>query len=95
MFQEFPGSIDRNTPETQLLGTPVSAKYVRILPLDYNDQVGLRFDVLGCTPDCKQTVSVVYRDSNYPVFTRDTTRARVCSVHRRGHLQRQAQLQLR
>ncbi|KAM4634074.1 macrophage mannose receptor 1 [Polymixia lowei] len=48
----FPGSTDRNTPETQLLGTPVSAKFVRVLPLDYNIQAGLRFDVLGCTPDC-------------------------------------------
>ncbi|XP_062340567.1 macrophage mannose receptor 1 [Osmerus eperlanus] len=54
---EFPGSLDRNTPETQLLGTPVSAKYVRILPLDYNDQAGLRFDVLGCTPDYAVTCS--------------------------------------
>ncbi|KAA8584470.1 hypothetical protein FQN60_008255 [Etheostoma spectabile] len=49
--QFFPGSTDRNTPETQLLGTPVSAQYVRILPLEFSGQAGLRFDVLGCTPD--------------------------------------------
>ncbi|XP_074546917.1 uncharacterized protein LOC141805663 [Halichoeres trimaculatus] len=47
----FPGATDRNTPETQLLGTPVSAQYIRILPLESNGQPGLRFDVLGCTPD--------------------------------------------
>ncbi|KAK2888177.1 uncharacterized protein [Channa argus] len=47
----FPGSTDRNTPDTQLLGTPVSAQYVRIIPLEFNVQAGLRFDVLGCTPD--------------------------------------------
>ncbi|XP_056147018.1 macrophage mannose receptor 1 [Lampris incognitus] len=47
----FPGSTDRDTPETQLLGTPVSAKFIRILPQEYNRQAGLRFDVLGCTPD--------------------------------------------
>lgn len=54
-LQFFPGSLDRNSPETQLLGTPVSAQYVRILPLEVNGQAGLRFDVLGCTPDCKET----------------------------------------
>ncbi|KAM3599721.1 uncharacterized protein V6R79_010309 [Siganus canaliculatus] len=47
----FLGSADKNTPETQLLGTPVSAQYVRIIPLEFNGQIGLRFDVLGCTPD--------------------------------------------
>ncbi|XP_015231842.1 PREDICTED: macrophage mannose receptor 1-like [Cyprinodon variegatus] len=47
----FPGSTDRNIPETQLLGTPVSAQYVRLLPVEFNGQAGLRFDVLGCTPD--------------------------------------------
>ncbi|XP_026210056.1 LOW QUALITY PROTEIN: macrophage mannose receptor 1 [Anabas testudineus] len=47
----LPGSTDRNTPDTQLLGTPVSAKYVRIIPSEFNGEAGLRFDVLGCTPD--------------------------------------------
>ncbi|KAK5617685.1 hypothetical protein CRENBAI_001663 [Crenichthys baileyi] len=47
----FLGSTDRNTPDTQLLGTPVSAQYVRLLPQDFSVQAGLRFDVLGCTPD--------------------------------------------
>nr|XP_020476711.1 macrophage mannose receptor 1-like isoform X2 [Monopterus albus] len=49
--QFFPGSVDRNTPETQLLGTPVSAQYIRIIPVEFNSEAGLRFDVLGCTPD--------------------------------------------
>lgn len=53
-FQSLSGSTDRNTVETQLLGTPVSALYIRILPLEVNGQAGLRFDVLGCTPDCKR-----------------------------------------
>ncbi|XP_061589669.1 macrophage mannose receptor 1 [Cololabis saira] len=47
----FPGSMDRNTADTQLLGTPVSAKFIRILVVEFNGQAGLRFDVLGCTPD--------------------------------------------
>ncbi|XP_049459415.1 macrophage mannose receptor 1 [Epinephelus fuscoguttatus] len=49
--QFFPGASDRDSPVTQLLGTPVSAQYIRIIPLEFNGQAGLRFDVLGCTPD--------------------------------------------
>ncbi|XP_067232917.1 C-type mannose receptor 2-like [Chanodichthys erythropterus] len=48
---EYPGSVDKATPETRLLGTPISAQYVRVLPLQWNGQVGLRLDILGCTPD--------------------------------------------
>ncbi|XP_068609207.1 uncharacterized protein [Brachionichthys hirsutus] len=47
----LPGSTDRSTPDTQLLGTPVSAQYIRIVPLEVSGQAGLRFDVLGCSPD--------------------------------------------
>lgn len=52
-LQFFSGSTDRDGPVTQLLGTPVSTQHVRILPLGFSGQAGLRFDVLGCTPDCK------------------------------------------
>ncbi|XP_041666073.1 macrophage mannose receptor 1 [Cheilinus undulatus] len=47
----FLGATDRTTPETQLIGSPMAAQYVRILPLEVNGQAGLRFEVLGCTPD--------------------------------------------
>ncbi|XP_063066766.1 macrophage mannose receptor 1, partial [Engraulis encrasicolus] len=53
----FPGSVDRTTPETQLLGTPVSVRYVRVLPVEWNGQAGLRFDILGCMPDYAVTCS--------------------------------------
>lgn len=49
--ESFPGTVDGLTPEIHLLGTPVSARYVRIIPVAFNGQAGLRFDVLGCTPD--------------------------------------------
>ncbi|KAJ8402327.1 hypothetical protein AAFF_G00368160 [Aldrovandia affinis] len=49
--ETFPGSVDRDTPETQLFGTPISAEYIRVLPLEYSGQVGLRLDILGCKPD--------------------------------------------
>ncbi|KAJ8338950.1 hypothetical protein SKAU_G00357360 [Synaphobranchus kaupii] len=47
----FPGSVDKTTPEMQLFGTPFSAQYIRVLPLGYNGQVGLRLDILGCKPN--------------------------------------------
>ncbi|XP_047425524.1 macrophage mannose receptor 1 [Mugil cephalus] len=47
----FPGAIDRDTPDTQLLGTPVSARFIRVLPMEFSGQAGLRLEVLGCTPD--------------------------------------------
>ncbi|KAL7854318.1 hypothetical protein AOLI_G00211620 [Acnodon oligacanthus] len=60
--EEFLGSVDRGTPETQLLGTPVSVKHIRILPLDWHNEAGLRFEILGCTPDyaitCSKTPSL-------------------------------------
>ncbi|XP_033951501.2 uncharacterized protein [Pseudochaenichthys georgianus] len=49
--QSFPGSTDKNSPVTQLLGSPVTTRYIRVLLLEFNGQAGLRFDVLGCTPD--------------------------------------------
>lgn len=52
--QALIGSTDRNTQNTWLLEPPVSAQYVRVLPLEANGQAGLRLEVLGCSPDCKR-----------------------------------------
>ncbi|XP_068430349.1 uncharacterized protein [Clinocottus analis] len=49
--QFFPGASDGISAVTQLLGSPLSAQYVRVLPLEFSGQAGLRFEVLGCTPD--------------------------------------------
>ncbi|TRY84221.1 hypothetical protein DNTS_026642 [Danionella cerebrum] len=48
---EFPGSVDRMTPEVRLLGTSVSAQFIRVLPVEWNNQAGLRLEVLGCAPN--------------------------------------------
>ncbi|XP_062410864.1 macrophage mannose receptor 1-like [Sardina pilchardus] len=48
---EYPGSVDNTTPETQLLGKPVSVRYIRVLPVAWNGQAGLRLDILGCVSD--------------------------------------------
>ncbi|KAL0965897.1 hypothetical protein UPYG_G00287390 [Umbra pygmaea] len=47
----LPGTMDRDTHEIYILGTPVSAQYVRIIPQDFNGQAGLRLDILGCSPN--------------------------------------------
>ncbi|XP_077422497.1 C-type mannose receptor 2-like isoform X2 [Vanacampus margaritifer] len=36
---------------TRVFGTPVSTKYIRILPLEVGVDFGLRFDILGCALD--------------------------------------------
>ncbi|KAL4617320.1 macrophage mannose receptor 1-like [Arapaima gigas] len=51
------GSVDRNSKEKQLFGTPLAVQYIRVLPLEYNEQAGLRMDVLGCRPDYAVTCS--------------------------------------
>uniref|UniRef100_A0A672LX26 F5/8 type C domain-containing protein n=1 Tax=Sinocyclocheilus grahami TaxID=75366 RepID=A0A672LX26_SINGR len=58
---EYPGSVDRTSPETRLLGTPISAQYVRVLPLEWNGQAGLRLDILGCLPDCELKRSLIQK----------------------------------
>lgn len=52
--QVLPGLLDRNTPNTRLLGSPVSAQDVRVWPLKANGQAGLCLEVLGCSLDCKR-----------------------------------------
>ncbi|XP_049592048.1 C-type mannose receptor 2-like isoform X2 [Syngnathus scovelli] len=39
------------TGGTQHLGTPLSARFIRILPLEYSGSFGLRCGVLGCVPN--------------------------------------------
>lgn len=98
-LQFFPGSLDRNSPETQLLGTPVSAQYVRILPLEVNGQAGLRFDVLGCTPDCKETNFLPVSQFSFQkldlIISKICYNAALCSLNRCNHVRQCARLQLR
>ncbi|KAG2466118.1 MRC1 protein, partial [Polypterus senegalus] len=46
------GNNDRSTAVTHLFGKPLAVKYIRILPDAYNNQIGLRMDILGCKSDC-------------------------------------------
>ncbi|XP_078696106.1 putative carboxypeptidase X1 [Branchiostoma floridae x Branchiostoma belcheri] len=51
----FPGNTDRNTPVTNLLDSPIAARYVRFLPQSWHDHMSMRVEVLGCSVDGCET----------------------------------------
>ncbi|XP_069122534.1 lactadherin-like isoform X2 [Argopecten irradians] len=51
----FPGNTDRDTVVTNYLPSPVTMKFIRIVPQSWHSNVCLRIDVLGC--DANETVS--------------------------------------
>ncbi|OWF43624.1 discoidin, CUB and LCCL domain-containing protein 2-like [Mizuhopecten yessoensis] len=50
----FRGNIDSDTIETSSLPCPVFAKYVRIIPEAWSQNISMRFDLLGCQIDQSQ-----------------------------------------
>ncbi|XP_021367145.1 inactive carboxypeptidase-like protein X2 [Mizuhopecten yessoensis] len=44
----FKGNSDADTPEAKMFQCPVVAMCVRINPLEWNNHISLRFDLLGC-----------------------------------------------
>lgn len=51
IFQAFPGNINSDSVVRHDLQHPVIARYVRIVPLDWNGEgrIGLRIEVYGCS----------------------------------------------
>ncbi|KAI8516785.1 hypothetical protein Bbelb_053660 [Branchiostoma belcheri] len=47
--KNFPGNTDRNTPVTNLLDSPIGARYVRFLPQTWKTHMSMRVEVLGCS----------------------------------------------
>ncbi|XP_060555890.1 lactadherin-like [Ruditapes philippinarum] len=45
------GNIDNNTPKTNILSCPFDARYVRINPIAWHENIALRFEILGCKSD--------------------------------------------
>ena len=52
--QVFEGSWDTDTPVTHVFYTSVEAHYVRILPQEWHNHIGIRFELLGCRSKLKQ-----------------------------------------
>ncbi|GFW41621.1 EGF-like repeat and discoidin I-like domain-containing protein 3 [Trichonephila clavipes] len=46
--QEFPGNNDGDSPVVNIFPEAISARYFRIIPLDYQKKAGLRLEMLGC-----------------------------------------------
>lgn len=46
--ETFPANFDSTTQVTNFFANPVSTRYIRILPLTFNNQPSLRIELLGC-----------------------------------------------
>ncbi|XP_077527874.1 hemocytin-like isoform X2 [Haemaphysalis longicornis] len=46
----FPGNFDASTQVTRVFPKPVSARYLRIVPVTWNNWIALQLEVLGCEP---------------------------------------------
>ena len=50
----FPGNYDRHTVVTNILNPPIAeARFVKILPQEWERTVTLRFEILGCKSEGK------------------------------------------
>ena len=48
-FQVFEGTYDQNSVVNVTLNPPIYAKYIRINPQTWNNNIGLRFELIGCS----------------------------------------------
>ena len=48
MMQEFDGNIDQNSAVYHDLNPPITARYIRFLPLEWNDEISMRVELYGC-----------------------------------------------
>ena len=48
MMQEFDGNIDQNSVVYHDLNPPITARYIRFLPLEWNDDISMRVELYGC-----------------------------------------------
>ena len=58
-FQLLTGNSDENTTMTYVLVPNIQARYIRINPQSFNNYIGMRIELIGCTQDesdfCKYT----------------------------------------
>ena len=48
MMQEFDGNIDENSVVYHDLNPPITARYIRFLPVEWEDEISLRVELYGC-----------------------------------------------
>ncbi|XP_035669024.1 uncharacterized protein LOC118411098 [Branchiostoma floridae] len=49
----FPGNVDMSLPVTNLLDSPVGARYVRFVVQTWNDRIAMRVEIVGCNTSSK------------------------------------------
>ena len=48
MIQEFDGNTDKNNVVYHDLNPPITARYIRFLPVEWEDEISLRVELYGC-----------------------------------------------
>ena len=48
MMQEFDGNTDKNNVVYHDLNPPIIARYIRFLPVEWNDEISIRVELYGC-----------------------------------------------
>ncbi|XP_078667426.1 zonadhesin-like [Branchiostoma floridae x Branchiostoma belcheri] len=64
----FLGNTDNKTPVTNLLDSPVDARYVRFYPQTWNDLNVMRVEILGCTCPGDKATCIAWGDPHYITF---------------------------
>ncbi|KAM3961249.1 LOW QUALITY PROTEIN: hemolectin [Aphomia sociella] len=53
----FRGPVDHENPMKQMIEPPIEAKFVRIRPLTWNEEIAVRFELIGCQEPSSTTPS--------------------------------------
>eukprot|EP00058_Branchiostoma_floridae_P006894 XP_002592382.1 hypothetical protein BRAFLDRAFT_67243 [Branchiostoma floridae] len=69
-LQVFPGNVDMSLPVTNLLDSPVDARYVRFVVLSWNDRIAMRVEIVGCNTSNVDVSLPVTNLLNNPVVAR-------------------------
>ena len=48
MIQEFDGNTDKNSVVYHDLNPPITARYIRFLPVEWEDEISMRVELYGC-----------------------------------------------
>ena len=48
MMQEFDGNTDKNNVVYHDLNPPITARYIRFLPVEWEDEISMRVELYGC-----------------------------------------------
>ncbi|XP_071956583.1 uncharacterized protein [Antedon mediterranea] len=84
----FDGNVDRNTPVTNLFYYSVVARFIRIIAVDWQTQVCIRFELIGCKEmdycsyysPCENGAECVNMENTYNCTCLDGNYGRNCEI---------------